>query len=153
MLSGCVLNPQILVRREHCRWAAEQPLEEGTISHRHQEICSPQQVGQWAQALLHQFAGPSPLRDEAVTGTLRSHCVHTVHTMFTMHTVRTLYTLCTLHHPETLKWAYFGNHLSVCNEPKNRCASLQNTRVILHNMIACRRLIKGVIFGGPENHK
>ena len=80
-----------------------------------------------------------------------AHCAHCAHYVHCAH-LSTLCTLCTLHHPDTLKWAYLCNHLSVCDEPKNRfnthqgptnCASLQNTRLIPHNMTAYRQLIQG----------
>ena len=72
-----------------------------------------QQAGQWEQALLHQFvgydmvAGPSPRRDEAVTG-MCTLCPLTLNTVLRM---RTVCTLCTLHRPETLKWAYVGKKI------------------------------------------
>jgi hypothetical protein len=50
------------------------------------------------------------------------HCapsVYTVHTAHIRHTTSTLCTLCTLHLPRSLQWA-LSNHLSVCDEPKDR---------------------------------
>jgi hypothetical protein len=49
-------------------------------------------------------------------------CAHCAHYAYYAHCapLSTLCTLCTLNHPETLKWAYLRNHLSVCDEPKNR---------------------------------
>ncbi len=88
--------------------------------------------------------------------------VHTVHTVHIVHTTSTLCALCTPHLPRSLQWAYLNNHLSVCDETKDRfnnhrypiiCAYLQKTRVIPYNVKAYRILIQGVIFGGPENQK